>query len=208
MIEKIDRPEAPPPYRIGQAKQTAEDRHQQHNPREDAEREQRRQIEGKEWSKFGRRTTTIKPLRVAREKIARCSYRASNLHSGIATMQVDIAWADGRVTRGALMLITKLEDFMNVRKLTPGQEVPESIWAKGTTVEMGIPQTVAEPGAPPGREIGRDWGPPAAAAVPKVPILVRMGVVAGDPPRVNWGMALMYLFVIALAVFAVIAIAF
>ncbi len=60
MVEKIDRPEAPAPYVIREPSQTKEDRHQQQNPKEDAEREQRKQIEGGDWTKFGRQNAVIK----------------------------------------------------------------------------------------------------------------------------------------------------
>jgi hypothetical protein len=204
MVEKVDRPEAPAPYVVREAKQTKEDRHQQHNPREDAEREQRKQIEGKEWSKFGRQSAVIKSLRVPRERIARFLYRGATLHSGIGTLMVDVAWKDGRLTRGALMLITRLEDFMRLRKLRPGEQVPEGLWAKGPTVELGIIQRVKGGGGFPGRDIGgRKVQEKQVQAPEKFDPLRSIGIVDGKG-KTNWGLVLLYAFLIALAVMAVI----
>lgn len=201
MIDKIDRPEAPPPYRIGQAKETKEDQHQQQNPREEMEEEYKRRLEGKEWSKFEQRARTIKPLRVARDRIVRCLFKGSNLHSGVGILQVDVHWKDGRVTRDALMLITKLEDFMRLKKLAPGAVVPEELWARGPVVEMGIVQTMSESGSFPSSEFGgREQKP-----VRRSKSLVQwFGIVSGEPRKINWGLLLMYVFIIALLVFAAI----
>jgi len=204
MVEKIDRPEAPAPYVIREAKQTKEDRHQQQNPKEDAEREQRRQMEGGDWKKFGRQNAVIKPLRVPRERIARCLYRAVTLHSGIGTLMVDVVWRDGKVTRGALMLVTRLEDFIRLKKLKPGEAVPEGLWAKGPTVELGIIHRIAGGGRMPGKDLGggearREGVPP----VKKVSWLRALGLVDREG-KTNWGLALLYLFLIALAVLAAV----
>jgi hypothetical protein len=204
MIDKVDRPETPAPYVVREAKQTKEDRHQQHNPKEDAEREQRKQIEGKEWSKFGRQSSIIKPLRVPRVRIARCLYRGATLHSGIGTLMVDVAWKDGRLTRGALMLITRLEDFMRLKKLRPGEQVPEELWAKGPTVELGIIQRVKGGGGFPGKDIGgKKAQEKQVQAQQRSNPLRSIGIVDGKG-KINWGLVLLYAFLIALAVMAVV----
>lgn len=204
MIDKVDRPETPAPYVIREAKQTKEDRHQQHNPREDAEREQRKQIEGKEWKKFGRQSAVIKPLRVPRERIARCLYRGATLHSGIGTLMVDVAWRDNRLTRGALMLITRLEDFIRLKKLRPGEAVPEELWAKGPMVELGIIQRVKGGGGFPGKDIGGKGAQEKQVQQQRKPDPLRfIGVVDGRG-KTNWGLVLLYAFLIALAIMALI----
>jgi hypothetical protein len=201
MIEKVDRPETPPAYVIREAKQTKEDRHQRHTPREDAERERKRQMEQKEWQKYGKRDTTIKPLRVPREMILRCLYRFVTLHSGICTLTVDVNWKDGRWTRGALMLVTRLEDFIKLKKLAPGQEVPETLWVKGPMVEMGIIQTVAESGKFPGKDLTSRRV--FAEEEKKIGFLQTIGL-KDNAGKMNWGLALLYAFLAAMAVMAVV----
>ena len=203
MVERINKPEAPIPHRVEQSKQTKEDRHQQHNPKDDAERERKKQLEGKQWQKFGRRTVVIKPLRVERAKIRECRFRSVSLHSGIGTLRVDIVWADGKKTAGALMLVRRLEDFLKLRKLAQGEAVPEELWARGPMVEVGIPQTISEAGALSGREIKGKPQVPAQAGPKREGWLTKVGILdrAG---RVNWGLVLMYGFVFVLAVAALV----
>ena len=177
MIEKIDRPDAQQVYTISRAKESKEDRHQQHNPKDDAERERKRRIEGKEWEKFGRRTMTIKPLRVPREKIRQCLFKSVSLHSGIGTLKVDVAWADGKLTRDALMLVRRLEDFLRLRRLSQGEIVPEELWVRGPTVEMGLPQLVTEAGALSGRDMDSKAPIPVKAETKKRGFLRRTGIV-------------------------------
>ncbi len=201
MIDKIDRSEAPPPYRINQPKETKEDQHQQQNPREEMEREYQRRLEGKQWSKFGQRARTIKPVRVARERISHCLFKAANLHSGIGILQVDVHWKDGRVTANALMLITRLEDFIKLKKLRQGDKVPEELWARGPVVEMGIVQTISESGSFRAQEFRGDAATPIK---PRQSLLSLIGITYGEPRRTNWGLALMYAFIAALLIFAAV----
>jgi len=205
MVERINKPEAPIPHRVEQSKQTKEDRHQQHNPRDDAERERKKRLEQKEWQKFGRRTVVIKPLRVERAKIRQCLFRSVSLRSGIGTLRIDVIWVDGKKTLGALMLVRQLEDFLKLRKLAQGEVVPDELWVRGSTIEIGIPQTISESGVLSGREIKGDGAVPARAPRAKAGWLVRAGLVT-HAGRINWGLVLMYGFVLVLAVAAVIAI--
>ncbi len=197
MIDKVNRPDAPPPYRINEAKQTAEDRHQQQNPREEMEEQLRKSQEEKDWSKFGRRTTTIKPIRVRREQIQECRFRSVNLHSGIGTLEVDVRWRDGRVTPQALMLVTRIEDFLQLKKLVPGQAVPVVFWGRGPMVEIGIRQITTEGQPPTGREITSR--PETTRSASTDSWARRLGIVDPATGNLSWGITLMYLFVIALA---------
>jgi hypothetical protein len=199
MIDKIDRPDAHSPYRIGEAKQTKEDQHQQQNPKEELERQYQKRIEGKEWSKFGRKTTVVKPLHLPREEIARCVFRSVSLHSGTGILQVDVHVRDGRTIRGALMLITKLEEFIQLKKLLPGQLVAEELWAKGPTIEMGIVQHLTEAGLP-GEEI-RGRPSPARKEVPaRRSWIERAGLVDRQSRRTNWGLAALLLLLLGLII--------
>jgi len=206
MVEKIDRPEAPQTYTISQAKETKEDRHQQHNPKDDAERERKKQIEGKQWQKFGRRTVVIKPLRVDRAKIKRLLFRGAGLHSGIGTLRADVIWADGKKTSGVLMLIRRLEDYLKLKGYAPGQEIPEELWVRGPTVEMGIPQTITEAGALSGRDMEGGQRPAAEARASKSGWALKAGLKDPKTGKTNWGLVLMYAFVLALALAAVAAV--
>ena len=65
MVDKIDRPEAPPTWRVKEAKRTQDDRpsHQQQESSEKKKEKFEKRSEGK-WQKFDGRTLIIKPMRI------------------------------------------------------------------------------------------------------------------------------------------------
>ena len=59
----------------------------------------------------------------------------------MGTLQLDVVWKDRRVTRGALAIVSQLEDFIALKKLQQGQEVPDKFWSHNEVVELGIIET-------------------------------------------------------------------
>ncbi|MBI4126350.1 MAG: hypothetical protein HY465_02535 [Deltaproteobacteria bacterium] len=141
MVERIDRPEAPPPYQITRTKESKESLHQGSNPREEAEEKFRKELENnKEWGKFHRREVTVRPMRVKRDAIERVLFRAAVLRSGTAILVGDIVWKNGQTTEGALFLLARVEDYFRLKSLRPKSDVPESFWALGNDIDIGIPE--------------------------------------------------------------------
>lgn len=141
MIDKIDRPEAPTPYRINAAKDAKESQHQQSTMKDEQEKRRQEEIAGKEWGKFNTRGIRIKPLRTSRNQIERCLFRSVAFHQGLGTLQLDIVWKDKRTTRGALAVVSQLDDFISLKKLQQGQEIPDKYWSHNDVVELGIIET-------------------------------------------------------------------
>lgn len=202
MIDKIDRPEAPQPYQITRAKDAKESQHQQSHQREGEEKRRQKELTEKQWEKFDRRTTTIKPMRAARADIARCLFRAVSLHSGMGILQVDVIWKDGRATNGALVLLGTLEDFIALKKMNPGEPVPDKFWARGSTVEFGILQVLtAGTNLPAAAEEKKT---PAPAPKKAASILSRLGILDQARQKISWGIVALYVFLLSIVVFAII----
>lgn len=158
MVDRIDKPDAPPPYFISRPKDAKESQHQQSQQREEQEKRRQKELLEQGWGKFDRRTRVVRAVRAARAEISRCLFRTVFLHSGVGTLQIDVLWKDGRRTDGALVLLGKLEDYLKLRRFAPGQEVPDSYWSRGATVELGVIEVISPgPAFPAG---------PAAAARP------------------------------------------
>jgi len=188
MVDKVDRPEARRPYEIREAKQTKEDQHYQHNPREDAERQYKEQLEGKKWDKFDAKAVVIKPIKVPREHISKILFRSAKLFKGVGILQFDVIWKDGRKTKGALIRLKRLEDFFQLKKFSPGTEVPESFWGGTPQIEMGIPQAAKQGGS---FEIGNK-NRNAGMAAPKqgdgwTKLLKALGILDRSTGKMNWG---------------------
>lgn len=143
MVDKIDRPDAPPPYFITRPKDAKESQHQQSQQREEQEKRRQKELLEKDWSKFDRRERVIRAVRTARDQIDRCLFRGVFLHSGVGTLQVDVIWKDRRRTDGALVLLRRLEDYLRLKRLRPGEEVPDKFWSRGSMVELGVIQLIS-----------------------------------------------------------------
>lgn len=201
MIDKIDRPEAPKTYQITRAKDAKESQHQQLNQREEQEKRRQKEITEKQWGKFDKRTTTIKPLRAARSDIAHCLFRGVSLHSGMGLLQVDIIWTNGNSTNGALVLLGTLEDFIALKKLGPGQQVPDKFWARGNAVDFGIIEVIAGGAAPPAIE--PEKMPSAPEIKKKARLLSALGILDQGGTRINWGIIALYVFLLAIVAVAI-----
>lgn len=202
MVDRIDRPEAPPPYQITRAKDAKENQHREPDQRGEQEKRYQKQIAEKEWTKFDRRTTTIKPLSVPRESVARCLFKGVRLHNGVGILAVDVHWKDGRTTAGALILLARLDHFVRLNKFVQGQEVPDEFWAHGATVEFGIVQVVSagtnmQPAAAPD-------GKKAAAMRSRVPskVAAAFGITDSMGHRINWGIVSLYIFLFSIVIIA------
>lgn len=205
MVEKIDRPDARPPYEIREAKQTKEDQHHQQNQREEAEKHYKKQLEGdqKEWSKFGRRSTVIKPVKVACDRIEKIIFRAINLFKGVGILHVDVLWKDGRKTEGALIRVGRMEDFLRLKRLSVGAEVPRDFWTRRPTLELGILQEISSSGPFPSQE-GREEkkGETKRDDTAFLNMMASIGIANRNTGRMNWGMVAFYLFILTVVGFA------
>lgn len=201
MVDKIDRPEAPPPYFITRAKDAKESQHQQSQQREEQEKRRQKELLEKNWSKFDRRERVIRAIRTTRDQIDRCLFRGVFLHSGVGTLQIDVHWKDGRRTEGALVLLGRLEDYLRLKRFRLGQEVPDRFWSRGTAVELGVIQLISSgttfpsPAAPSGAKAAAPPPPPAPSR-----ILSALGLLEAGSRRFNWGVLVLYAAGIAITI--------
>jgi hypothetical protein len=203
MVEKIDRPEAHSPYQITRPKEAKEDQHRQPDQREEQEKRYQKELSEKDWEKFDQRTRVIKPLKVARQKIERCLFRNVNLRSGVGLLQVDVVWKDGNITRGALVLLARLEDFIKLKHFRAGENVPDEFWSRGGMVELGILQAASASQAWPSGE--RAPGPQQAKRSISRGIFSALKIADSESSRINWGIVALYLFLAAIIVIAIVA---
>ncbi|MBI4211302.1 MAG: hypothetical protein HY540_01565 [Deltaproteobacteria bacterium] len=147
MVDKVDRIEAPPPYRVNEAREARDQQGQGRQPSQEEEKAEYKRETTSEWGKFHRQEITIQPTKVARQSIDRCYFCAALIRSGNPIVIVNIAWTNGRITEGAHILLSRIDDYFRLRHLRPGQEVPEEIWGETDPVEIGIPKALGGSGA-------------------------------------------------------------
>jgi len=207
MIDKIDRPEAPPAYYITRPKDAKESQHEQQERKDEEGERRRKEASEKEWSKFDRRTTVIRPHSARREQIRRCLFRGVFLHSGVGTLQLDVIWRDGHKTAGALVLLARLEDYLRLKKFSPGQEVPDTFWSHGGKVEMGLIQVISS--GVPSRQGARTEaeGRGARKTSPASPsALEAAGILKHSGRGIRWGVLAVYALLAGIALMIVLAI--
>lgn len=181
MADKIDRSEARPAYRISESKDIHEDRHQSREQKEEEEARYKKTLENKEWEKFHRREITVKPMKVKRERIQQCLFRNVVLRGGKPILMIDLVWTNGQSTEGALLLLQRTEDYFKLRTLMRGTAVPEEFWARGTDIEVGIPQQVGGSGPIAfGRTLSSEGEPATQASNKKATRLELVGLVTAE----------------------------
>lgn len=143
MVEKIDRPEAPPPYFIQGTLATKRDRQQQESrPPPD---EFSGSHAAPEWQRIYSTTTNRRYMKVRREDIGRCYFRQTLMQRGVALLEADIELKDGRIIKNAQMILPSREQYWVLKKLQPGQEMPLELYFKEAMIEISIPGLAKAP---------------------------------------------------------------
>lgn len=155
MVEKVSKPETPPTYQILPTKEAKEDQSRRQDYEEGEEAYQKTAAKG-DWNKFRSRSMTIKPVRVPRTRIDRVLFKNTVLRSGVPILEAQVVWKDGRTTESAIFLMSGTEDYMKLKVFRRGQAVPETFWAKGPEIEMGIVQVESQSGSWGSKELERE----------------------------------------------------
>ncbi|MFH1874106.1 MAG: hypothetical protein ABH859_02845 [Pseudomonadota bacterium] len=136
MVEKVSRPDAPPAYKVQETKETKDDQSRREDSQEQEEGYQKE--DAAKWNKFSSPAVTVETIKVPKERIAKVLFGRVVLRSGVSILEGKIIWKDGRQTESALFLLGQTEDYIRLKLYTKGREVPESFWARGPQVEIGI----------------------------------------------------------------------
>ena len=192
MVERVSKPEAQPAYHILPAKEAKDDKSRKEQHEEGEEHYQKGEGKG-DWSKFRGRAMTIKPARVPRARIDRILFRNTLMRAGVAILEATVIWKDGRTTESALFLLSGTEDYMRLKVFKRGQAVPESFWARGPEIEMGIVQGESPSGSWGTRELEREARQQAGGRKKISKFLSAIGLVDKMTGRFQWLMLTIYL---------------
>lgn len=196
MVDKIDRPEAPAPWRIKEPSKTKDDRpSQQQEESSEKKKEKFEKRTEERWQKYSREVI-VKPLKIPLREIKELRYRNVTIRSGITTMECDVIWINGRTTENALITLGGIESYTKAKKLALGAIVPRELWAKSDPIEIGIPQEVSSSGKFTVEELRReDEEIRAKKQKAKYPILVKLGLINKDTGNFQWPVLILYLIV-------------
>lgn len=138
MVERINKPEAPPAYEVQATKETDDDQSRREN-QEEPEGSDKKDV-GTGWSKFSSRKLIVKNIKVPKNRIDKVLFRNTALRSGSCVLEAKIIWKDGRSTEPALFMMNHIENYMRLKAFKRGQIVPEDFWAVGPEIQIGVVQ--------------------------------------------------------------------
>lgn len=138
MVEKIDKPEPPPTYYVQPTVETKRDRGGQGGPQQQSD-EYSGSHAAPGWQKIYAAASNRRYLKLRREEIVRAWLRGTIMQKGISLAEVDVEIKDGRILKGAHVILSTREDFWTLKKFQPGQEVPLNMLIKEPVLEISLP---------------------------------------------------------------------
>ncbi len=129
MVEKIDRPEAPPAYAVREPTESKRDKPKEERRQEDLPTFQRQGADpyrGKFQSEAPSKTFKV-PL----EEIGRLNFLRAVPRHGVPMADADLVWKDGTKIPGVSFLIKNWQDFMKLKNLKSGEPIPADFWNYG-----------------------------------------------------------------------------
>lgn len=139
MVDRVDKPERATPYRIDSAAEAKKDREQGGGGASPNSDEYSGSHAAPGWQRIYAQTMNRKYLKFRREDIVRIWFRSTVMQRGISLADVDIEIRDGRVIKGAHVILSAREDFWTLKRFHPGQDVPLNMIVKDEILEVSVP---------------------------------------------------------------------
>lgn len=136
MVEKIDKPEPPPPYFIQATTETKRDRGG--SGQQTASDEYSGSHAAPGWQKLYAESSNRRYLKLRRDDIAHIWFRNTVMQRGVFLAEVDIQTKNNQLFKNAHVITTR-ESFWQIKQFQAGQEIPVNIIAKEPTLEISIP---------------------------------------------------------------------
>lgn len=142
MVDKVDRPDAPPPYMVRSPTETKKDKPKEERQQEDLPTFQRSKEEALYREKFQGETGTSKTAKVVLEEIDGLLFKRAIPRHGIPMADADLVWKSGQKLEGVSFLLKNWQDFMQLKNLKAGEKIPPPFWNfGGTHLEITIRST-------------------------------------------------------------------
>lgn len=205
MVDKVDRPNAPSPYAVQRTKEAKDNQHQSSDNNEEQSAHYRNNLKEDvtEWKKFGGQTTVIRPISAPKSRISALTFRGISLRGGNAILEVDVLWQDQRMTHGAMIRVSRMEEMLRAKRLKPGEAVPEALWGSGENVDLGIPQNIATSGSFAIPKISEDIAPPQRTTSKRPALLSKLGIIDHFTGKIHWTVLALYFFMIIILALAI-----
>lgn len=130
MVDKVDRPEAPPSYAVTRSTETKRDKPQEEKRQEDLPTFKQKE-EALYREKFQETSAPPKTFKVPLEEVKSFLFVRAIPRHGTPMADADLVWKDGKKLQGVSFLLKNWQDFMKIKNLKAGEVIPPSFWNYG-----------------------------------------------------------------------------
>lgn len=138
VIDKVDKPELPPSYKIRQTVETRGEKHQKQQDERREEDEYSASSGVKGWQKFHTDAKNRKALKLRTQDIAKLTFNTVTLQKGLIIIDADVEIINGQIFKNAFLFSTKMETYWNLNKFKQGQEIVINDFIKEPYVEISV----------------------------------------------------------------------
>lgn len=166
MVDRIDKPDAPPSYMVKSPTETKKDKPKEQKGQEDLPTFQHSK-QSLYQEKFQGSSDALKTIQVPIAEIRKLVFHRATPHLGVPTAVADLVWKDGKVLEGASFLLRNWQDFLKIKNLKPGEPIPEPYWNfRGEVLEVTLRQKIQTSGSINLKELERGTPPPPTQLPP------------------------------------------
>ncbi len=164
MVDKVDRPEAPPPYAVTHTTETKRDKPQDQKRQEDLPTFKKKE-EDLYREKFQSEVLS-KNYRLPLNEIEQLLFIHATPRHGVPMADAELILKDGKKITGVSFLLKNWQDFMQIKNIKTGQAIPQEFWNySGTDLEITV-KSVSTSGSWNLREIQKEAPPPTLQTAP------------------------------------------
>lgn len=138
-IDKLDKVEAPPSYRVDATVETHDQRHGRKNE-EDHQDEDEYSASGEKrnWQKYHTTAKDRKALKLRRQDIAKLFINHVFLQKGLVIIDANIELINGKLLYHSHLFSTKIDLYWRLKKIGKGNEIPASDVITEQYIEVSV----------------------------------------------------------------------
>lgn len=133
MVDRVDKPDAPPPYRVAQTTEAKKDKPQDERRQEDLPTFKQKEKEESLYREKFQSEAMSKTFRIPLEEIGRLHFVRATPRHGVPMADAELVAKDGKKIPGVSFLLKNWQDFMRIKNIKTGEAIPEEFWNYGKT---------------------------------------------------------------------------
>lgn len=142
MVDRVDKPDAPPPYLVKSPTETKKDKPKEERRQEDLPTFQQGKEEALYREKFQGETGVLKTVKIALEEVDGFLFKRAIPRHGVPMVDTELVWKNGKKLSGVSFLLKNWQDFMQIKNIKAGEKIPPPFWNYGGTyLEITIRST-------------------------------------------------------------------